>query len=121
MAAVLVVALIYQFARKRYRPAPYCLAVVLVSIVGTLVTDNLVDNFYVTQMTTAIGFSLALAATFAVWFYCERTFSIHEVFTTRREGFYWLAILFTVALGTDVGDLMAEKFALGYLPTGVLF
>lgn len=121
MAGVLVVALFYQFAQKRYRPAPYWLAVVLVSIVGTLVTDNLVDNFHVALMTTAIGFSLALAATFAVWYFAERTLSIHEVFTTRREGFYWLAILFTFALGTAAGDLVAEKFALGYLPTGILF
>jgi hypothetical protein len=121
MAAVLVVALVYQFAQKRYRPAPYWLAVVLVSIVGAVVTDNLVENFHVALMTMAIRFSLALAATFAVWFYGERSLYIHEVFTTRCEVFYWLAILFTFALGTAAGDLVAEKFVLGYLLTGVLF
>jgi uncharacterized membrane-anchored protein len=121
MAAVLVGALVLQFRQKRYVPWSYWLAVVLISIVGTLVTDNLVDNFGVSLITTTIAFTILLAATFAVWFAVEGTLSIHEVRTTRREAFYWLAILFTFALGTAAGDLVAEKFALGYMATGILF
>lgn len=121
MASILVIALGLQFAQKRYVPWSYWLAVVLISIVGTLVTDNLVDNFGVALTTTAIAFSVLLAATFVIWYSAERTLSIHSVFTTRREAFYWLAILFTFALGTAVGDLVAEHYELGYLTTGVLF
>jgi len=121
MAGILIVALVFQFAQKRYVPWAYWLAVVLISIVGTLVTDNLVDNFGVRLETTTIAFTVALAATFAVWYASERTLSIHSIFTTRRESFYWLAILFTFALGTAAGDLVAERFALGYLTTGLLF
>jgi uncharacterized membrane-anchored protein len=121
MAAVLIVALVFQFAQKRYVPPVYWTAVVLISIVGTLVTDNLVDNFGVALQSTAIAFTILLALTFAVWYGSERTLSIHSIFTTRREAFYWLAILFTFALGTAVGDLVAEVFALGYLTTGILF
>ena len=121
MSAVLIGALVLQFGQKRYVPWSYWLAVVLISIVGTLVTDNLVDNFGVSLVTTTILFTVALAATFAIWFASERTLSIHEIFTTKREGFYWLAILFTFALGTAAGDMVAEKFGLGYLSTGVLF
>ncbi len=121
MAAVLIGALFLQFGQKRYVPWSYWLAVVLISIVGTLVTDNLVDNFGVALTTTTIFFSIALTATFAVWYLSERTLSIHAIFTTKREGFYWLAILFTFALGTAAGDLVAEHFGLGYLSTGVLF
>jgi len=121
MTGVLVVALVMQFAQKRYRPWSYWLAVVLISIVGTLVTDNLVDNLHVSLMATTLFFALALAATFAIWFRIERSLSIHAIFTTRREAFYWLAILFTFALGTAAGDLVAEHFGLGYLATGFLF
>jgi uncharacterized membrane-anchored protein len=59
-------------------------------------------------------FAAILAVVFAVWFAFERTLSIHTIFTVRREGFYWLAILFTFALGTAAGDLTAEKADLGY-------
>jgi uncharacterized membrane-anchored protein len=121
MTAVLIVALVFQFAQKRYVPPVYWTAVVLISVVGTLVTDNLVDNFGVALETTAIAFTILLGLTFAVWYGSERTLSIHSIRTTRREAFYWLAILFTFALGTAVGDLVAEVFALGYLTTGVLF
>jgi uncharacterized membrane-anchored protein len=121
MTGVLVVALVQQFRQKRFVPWSYWLAVVLISVVGTLVTDNLVDNFGVALTTTTWVFSVALAVVFAVWYASERTLSIHEIFTNRREAFYWLAILLTFALGTAVGDLVAEHFGLGYLATGILF
>ncbi len=121
MAGILVFALILQFAQKRYVPWSYWLAVVLISIVGTLVTDNLVDNFGVTLVASTIGFTLALAATFALWYNSEKTLSIHSIYTNKREAFYWLAILFTFALGTAAGDLVAEQFGIGYLGTGILF
>jgi uncharacterized membrane-anchored protein len=121
MAGILVLALAAQFAQKRYVPWSYWLAVVLISIVGTLVTDNLVDNFGVTLVASTIGFTLALAVTFALWYRSEKTLSIHSIYTNKREAFYWLAILFTFALGTAVGDLVAEQFGIGYLGTGILF
>lgn len=121
MSAILGVALVLQFAQKKYVPWAYWVAVVLISVVGTLITDNLVDNFDVKLQTTTIFFSLALIATFVAWYGYEKTLSIHTIFTTRREAFYWLAILFTFSLGTAAGDLVAEVFGLGYLATGLIF
>lgn len=121
MSAVLAVALYLQFAQKKYVPSFYWAAVVLVSVVGTLITDCLIDIFGVTLPTTTIVFTGLLAATFAAWYASEKTLSIHTIFTTKREAFYWLAILFTFSLGTAAGDLVAEQFALGYLTTGLLF
>ena len=121
MATVLIVALMLQFAQRRYVPWSYWIAVVLISIVGTLITDNLTDNLGVALQTSSLWFTASLAVTFAVWYASEGTLSIHTIFTTRREAFYWLAILFTFALGTAVGDLLAETFELGYLTTGLIF
>ncbi len=121
MAAILIGALVLQFGQKRYVPWSYWLAVVLVSIVGTLITDNMVDNFGISLVSVTAFFVVILGLTFAAWFWSERTLSIHAVTTTKREIFYWAAILFTFALGTGAGDLVAEHFALGYLATGVLF
>lgn len=121
MCVALLGGLVLQFSRHRYVPWCYWLAVILISVVGTLVTDNLVDNLGVSLVVTTTGFSIALILTFAIWYTFERTLSIHSIFTTRREIFYWLAILFTFALGTAAGDLVAEKFELGYFATGILF
>lgn len=121
MGAFLLVALAFQFRARKYVPGLYWLAVVLLSIVGTLITDNLTDHFRVPLMTTTIIFTVALAATFVVWNSQEKTLSIHSITTSRREAFYWLAILFTFALGTAAGDLVGEKFGLGYLVSLLLF
>jgi uncharacterized membrane-anchored protein len=121
MGTLLIIALVFQFRARTYTPPVYWLAVVLISVVGTLVTDNLTDNFGVSLVTTTIVFSIALAATFAAWYASERTLSIHSIFTTRREGFYWLAILFTFALGTASGDLAAERLNLGYWISALIF
>ncbi len=121
LSAVLAIALALQFAQQKYVPWVYWLAVVLISVVGTLITDNLVDNYGISLEATSIFFSAALAATFAVWYAVEKTLSIHTIYTTRREAFYWLAILFTFALGTAVGDLTAEILGFGYLQTGLIF
>ncbi len=121
ISVLLAVALFVQFRLRRYVPGIYWLAVVLISVVGTLITDNLVDNFGVPLLTTTIIFGIALAATFAVWYASEKTLSIHTIHTTKREAFYWLAILFTFALGTAAGDLVAEDLSLGYLTSAVMF
>ena len=99
-------------------PRVYWLAVVLISIVGTLITDNLTDNFGVSLVTTTVVFSIVLAAVFAAWYASERTLSIHTIVTTRREAFYWLTVLFTFALGTAAGDLTAERLAGRLLEVG---
>jgi len=121
MTGVLVAALVIQFAQKRYVPVWYWLAVVLISVVGTLITDNLVDVFGVPLEVTTVACTALLVLTFGLWHASERTLSIHTIVTTRREAFYWLSILFTFALGTGAGDLVAEKFDVGYLGTGLLF
>jgi uncharacterized membrane-anchored protein len=121
MSVVLVAALVLQFRSRQYTPGIYWLVVVLVSIVGTLVTDNLVENFGVSLVVSTIVFAIALAITFMVWFRFEGTLSIHSIRSSRREAFYWLAILFTFALGTAAGDLIAEHLDVGYWKSALLF
>lgn len=121
MSALLIVALAVQFWHKKYVPAVYWTAVVLISVVGTLITDNLTDNLGVSLITTTIIFSIALVAVFAGWYKSENTLSIHSIRTYRREAWYWLTILFTFALGTAAGDLTAERLNLGYLVSVGLF
>lgn len=120
MTVVFLVALAAQFRARRYVPALYWLTVVLISVVGTLVTDNLTDGLGVSLVVSTMVFAVALAATFGAWYAKEGTLSIHSIVTGRREAFYWLAIGFTFALGTAVGDLVSERLGLGYWPTALI-
>lgn len=121
MSGFLVLALVHQFRQKQYVPWIYWLTVVLVSVVGTLITDNLTDNLGFPRTPITIVFTLALGATFAVWYAAEKTLSIHSIYSFNREAFYWLAILFTFALGTSAGDQAAEGIGLGYLVSGLMY
>src|SRR3954447_18142593 len=122
VTGVLLAALLgAQFRLNRYVPVVYWSAVVVISVFGTLITDNLTDRYNVPLLTSTIVFSVVLAAVFAAWYAKERTLSIHTIVTSRRECFYWLAILFTFALGTAAGDLVAEQFQLGYGVSALIF
>lgn len=116
---LLVIVLVAQFGANRYTPVRYWSAVTLVSVFGTLVTDELTDNLGVPLELSTIVFALLLAVTFVAWYRTEGTLSIHSIRTRRREAFYWLAILVTFALGTATGDLMAQVLGLGYLVAGI--
>lgn len=121
MSVLLLAALFLQIRARRYVPSLYWITVVLVSVVGTLITDTLTDTLGISLVVTTIVFSAALAATFSAWFASEKTLSIHTIVTAKRELFYWAAILFTFALGTAAGDLMAERLHLGYALSACIF
>ena len=121
MGALLIVALANQLRLKRYVPASYWTVVVLMSIVGTLITDYLVSNLGISLVTTTVVFTGVLLAIFALWYAREKTLAMHSINTLPRESYYWAAILFTFALGTAAGDLIAESFGLGYALSLVIF
>lgn len=121
MTTVLVLILLKQFETKKYEPTVYWLTVVTVSIVGTLMTDYLTDEYNVSLVISTSIFSILLAIIFSFWHIEEGTLSIHTINTRKRELFYWLAILMTFALGTAAGDLLAESVDLGYLFSGAIF
>lgn len=114
MGALLAVALFVQLRKRRYTPWIYWLTVVLISVVGTQITDLLTDGLGVSLYVSTSAFAVALAGIFAVWYWVERSLSIHEIFTRRRQLFYWSTILCTFALGTAAGDLATEALGLGF-------
>jgi len=122
MGALLLVALGYQFHQRRYVPWVYWLVVVLVSIVGTILTDKLHDDMGIALSTLTFVFAAALVVIFAAWFALERSLSIRTIYTRRREAFYWVAVLATFALGTAAGDWLLETLqsSMGSLRGGLV-
>ena len=124
-SAALVVVLVAQFRQRRYVPGVYWLAVVLISVVGTLLTDELTDGQQVPLWISTTVFAVLLSVVFAVWYARERTLSIHSIITRSREGFYWLTVLVTFALGTASGDWTVDLTGWGpgssvLLPAGLI-
>jgi len=116
-----VVALLLQFAMRRYLAWTYWFAVVMVGVFGTMAADVLHVGLGVPYVVSTALFAVVLAAVFAVWQRSEGTLSIHSVTSRRRELFYWAAVVATFALGTAAGDLTAYTLHLGYLRSIALF
>ncbi|OHV48734.1 hypothetical protein BCD48_15000 [Pseudofrankia sp. BMG5.36] len=121
MSVLLVASLVAQFRLRRYIPGVYWTTVVLISVVGTLITDNLTDGLNISLVVSTVAFAALLALTFVVWYRTERTLSIHSIVTRRRETFYWLAVLSTFALGTAAGDLLTDRLGLSLLTAVIIF
>ncbi|MFY0752022.1 hypothetical protein [Pseudomonas sp. NFX5] len=121
MAALLAIALFFQLRTKAYTPWIYWLTVVLVSIVGTQITDILTDKLDISLYTSTVIFSVLLALNFLVWYRTERSLSIRAIVTPRREVFYWATVLCTFALGTAAGHLATEALGLGFTLGAVIF
>jgi uncharacterized membrane-anchored protein len=118
---VLAVSLVIQFSAKRYMPWAYWFAVIMVSVFGTMAADVLHVGLGIPYIVSTIFFFIVLLIVFAVWYLKEKTLSIHSIYTSRREVFYWLTVLTTFALGTAVGDMTATTLHLGYFASGILF
>lgn len=117
----LAASLVLQFSVRRYVAWAYWLAVVMVSVFGTMAADAVHVVLGVPYPVSAVFFLAALAGVFLLWHRCEKTLSIHSVDTRRREAFYWAAVLVTFALGTAAGDMTAYSLDLGYLASGAVF
>jgi len=121
MGVLLIISLFFQIRAKSYSPPLYWVSAVFISVFGTLITDNLSDNLGVPLAISTGVFTVALIATFGVWYFKEKTLSIHSIDSVKRELFYWMAILFTFALGTAAGDWAAEGLNMGYTNAALLF
>lgn len=114
----LAVALWWQFHMPGYHALAYWIAVAMVAVFGTVASD--VFNPYaggplnVPLPIVTAGYAIALAICFAVWYRTEGTLSIHSITTPRREGFYWVTVLLTFALGTAAGDWTAYYLQWGF-------
>lgn len=116
-----VLAMVLQFRRARYEPWTYWFAVAMVGVFGTMAADVLHVGLGVPYEASTVLYAVVLGAVFLAWDRTEKTLSFHSVNTPRREGFYWLAVAATFAMGTALGDLTAYTFHLGYFPSAVIF
>jgi uncharacterized membrane-anchored protein len=117
----ITVALALQFYVRRYIAPAYWFAVVMVAVFGTMCADAAHIELRIPYAVSTAICAAGLAAVFAVWYLTERTLSIHSITTSRRELFYWAAVLATFAMGTAAGDMSAYTLHLGWLTSGIVF
>ena len=119
--ALFVIALILQFATRRYRAFAYWSLAYAIAIGGTGLSDFLHLDVHIPYAGTTALWAVILAAIFWLWYRNEGTLSIHSITTQRREAYYWAVVFATFALGTALGDFTATSLNMGYLDSGIFF
>jgi uncharacterized membrane-anchored protein len=119
--ALFVIALVLQFAARRYRAFTYWFLACAIAIAGTGFADFLHLDVHIPYAGTTLLWAVILAAVFWTWHRSEGTLSIHSITTQRREAFYWATVFATFALGTALGDFTATSLGMGYLDSGIFF
>ena len=117
----LVISLVLQLMVRRYIPAVYWFAIVMVAVFGTMAADVLHVVIGIPYLVSTTFFAITLAIVFVAWYVSEKTLSIHSIYTRRRELFYWATVMATFALGTAAGDMTASTLGLGYFASAILF
>jgi uncharacterized membrane-anchored protein len=118
---VFAIAITWQFRTPVYKTWPYWSAVAMVAVFGTMCADVMHIVLGLPYLVSAVFYAICLTVTFVAWHRSEGTLDIHSIVTPRREVFYWLAVIFTFAMGTALGDLFATTFHLGYLGSAFVF
>ena len=119
--ALFIIALVLQFATRRYRAFAYWFLAYAIATAGTGISDFLHLDVHIPYAGTTLLWAIILAAVFWTWQRSEGTLSIHSITTQRREAFYWATVFATFALGTALGDFTATSLNMGYLPSGIFF
>ena len=120
-AAGLILTILIQLVARRYIVWRYWLAVVAVSIFGTMFADYIHDGLDLDFMESTILFLSFQLIVFLLWYRSEKTLSITSIFTRKRELFYWATVLGTFALGTAAGDFTADGLGWGTFDSGLAF
>ncbi|MGA2014616.1 MAG: hypothetical protein ABSH51_29365 [Solirubrobacteraceae bacterium] len=116
-----MIALVLQFATRRYRAFAYWALAYAIAIGGTGLADFLHLDVHIPYAGTTALWAVILVALFWVWRRSEGTLSIHSITTQRREAFYWAVVFATFALGTALGDFTADSLDMGYLVSAIVF
>ena len=115
------VALVLQFAARRYAAIPYWFLALAIATAGTGVADTMHLVFGMPYALTTAFWLVVLAVVFHLWNRSEHTLDIHSITTNRREKYYWCVVFATFCLGTAAGDFFASTLGLGYLGSAVFF
>ena len=119
--SMFVVALVLQFAARRYAAVPYWFLALAIATAGTGVSDTMHLVFGMPYAVTTLFWLVVLAAVFYLWNRSEHTLDIHSITTNRREKYYWCVVFATFALGTALGDFTASTLGLGYIASALFF
>src|SRR5712671_7913963 len=118
---LLIVLVVAQILAKKFNPVLYWATIVASTTFGTTMADFADRSLGIGYAGGATLLFVCLMAVLGLWYRSQGTISVNTVSTPKVEAFYWAAITFSQALGTALGDWIADTGGLGYEGGALLF
>lgn len=113
--AFFLVVLTIQLNTKKYIPTYFWLVIIATTTLGTEISDYI-------DRTLKLGYTLGtllllsgLLITLLLWYTKYKNLIVYPILDKNKEGYYWIAILFSNSLGTAFGDYLSDNLGLSYL------
>jgi uncharacterized membrane-anchored protein len=107
--------LFMQLRIKKYTPVIYWLIIIGTTTLGTEISDFLDRTLHLGYAWGSIVLMSGLFLTLFLWYRQYKNLEVYPITDTRKELFYWVAILFSNSLGTAFGDFLSDNMGLSYL------
>ena len=115
------VALVLQFASRRYSAITYWFLALAIATAGTGVADTMHLVFGLPYAVTSLFWLVVLAVVFFLWNRSEHTLDIHCITTSRHEKYYWCVVFATFCSRHGRGGLRGHTLGLGLPGSAILF
>lgn len=112
--ALLLTVLWFQIRARTFHPALFWAAIVGTTTAGTEISDFMDRTLQVGYLGGSLILTAGLLATLLVWFRREGNLEVDPITKGRVELLFWVAVVFSNALGTAFGDFLVDVAGLGY-------
>jgi uncharacterized membrane-anchored protein len=127
-AVLFLVFVAMQIRADQFHPWLYWATIIATTTVGTTLADLSTRDIGIGYLGGSALLAALLLASLAIWHISMGSVSIRTIISAKAEMFYWVTIMFSQALGTALGDWVADAadahpagLGLGYEGAAIIF
>jgi len=113
--AFFIIVLGIQLYTKKYVPLYFWLVIIATTTLGTEISDFMDRSLGLGYTYGSLILVIGLIATLVLWYIKYKNLQVHPIVETKKELFFWTAVLFSNSLGTAFGDYLGDVAGLSYL------
>jgi uncharacterized membrane-anchored protein len=117
----LVLLIVAQIRAERFHPFLYWATIVAATLFGTTTADFFDRSLGIGYTGGSLSIFALLMTTLGLWYWATGTIAVETVSNPKSETFYWIAIAFSQALGTALGDWTSNVAGFGFAGGAIFF
>lgn len=107
--------LYFQLKNSDYKPIPFWLVIIATTTLGTEISDFIDRSLHLGYTFGSLLLFFGLLVTLYFWQKKYKNLNVSPINETKKEIYFWIAVLFSNSLGTAFGDYLSDIVGLSYL------